>query len=172
MTKIRKQVYDLTLQDFEQYPIWEFALDEEGEEGQDEATVGPFETQSQNDFPAGIFVTKATFTLSDGTEARGFIYPPFGKDEGNDLGIIQPNIITDKGQVPFWHGIREPNSIEINDYSRMLGKSSSEIFPLKYKSDKKIDLKYIEGMLEGFYFLQQNKSWFSQKSTYKVKFKK
>ena len=171
MTKIRKQVYDLTLQNFEQYPIWEFALDEEGEEGQDEATVRPFESQTQNDLPFGIFVTKATFTLSDGTEARGFIYPPSGKDEENDLGIIQPNIITYKGQVPFWHGIREPESSEIDEYLKMMGKSSVNVFPLKYACDMKIDSKNIEGTLEGFYYLQQEKSWLSRKKKYKAKFK-
>jgi hypothetical protein len=38
----RKQVYELTVEDLRQHPVWEFALDEEGEEGQDEATVRPF----------------------------------------------------------------------------------------------------------------------------------
>ena len=31
--KIRKQVYDLTLADFERFPVWKFASDEEREEG-------------------------------------------------------------------------------------------------------------------------------------------
>ena len=39
--KIRKQVYELTVDDFTEFPVWEFALDEEGEENQDEATVRP-----------------------------------------------------------------------------------------------------------------------------------
>jgi hypothetical protein len=37
--KTRKQVYDLTRENLSKFPIWEFALDEEGDEGQDEATV-------------------------------------------------------------------------------------------------------------------------------------
>ena len=40
--KISKQVYNLTADDFSAYPVWEFASDEEGEEGQDEATVRPY----------------------------------------------------------------------------------------------------------------------------------
>ena len=44
--KIRKQVYQLTLDDLERTPVWEFALDEEVEEGQDEATVRPVEGPS------------------------------------------------------------------------------------------------------------------------------
>ena len=39
----RKQVYLLSAEDFKSYPIWEFCLDEEGMEGQDEATVKPSE---------------------------------------------------------------------------------------------------------------------------------
>ena len=38
---IRKQVFDLRPEDFASTPIWEFALDEEGASGQDEATVRP-----------------------------------------------------------------------------------------------------------------------------------
>ena len=41
MARIRKQVYDLTAEDLRRYPLWEFCLDEEGIEGQDEATVKP-----------------------------------------------------------------------------------------------------------------------------------
>jgi hypothetical protein len=40
--RIRKQACELTSQVFEPFSMWEFALDEEGEEGQDEATVRPF----------------------------------------------------------------------------------------------------------------------------------
>src|SRR5205814_561097 len=40
--KIRKQVYNLTAADLSEHPVWEFAEDEEGTEGQDEATVRPF----------------------------------------------------------------------------------------------------------------------------------
>jgi hypothetical protein len=39
VSPIRKQVTALVPADLERFPIWEFALDEEREEGQDEATV-------------------------------------------------------------------------------------------------------------------------------------
>ena len=37
MARIRKQVYNLTLRDLKSFPIWQFALHEECEPGQDEA---------------------------------------------------------------------------------------------------------------------------------------
>jgi hypothetical protein len=35
-SRIRKQVYELTAQDFLHHPIWEFYSDEEGVDGHDE----------------------------------------------------------------------------------------------------------------------------------------
>lgn len=37
----RKPIDGLTLADLEAFPIWEFAIDEEGVEGQDETWVRP-----------------------------------------------------------------------------------------------------------------------------------
>jgi hypothetical protein len=42
--KIRKSVTALTLEDLREHSVWEFALDEEGEPGQDETTVRPYES--------------------------------------------------------------------------------------------------------------------------------
>ena len=41
MMRVRKPVDKLTPADLEQFPFWEFALDEEGIAGQDETTVRP-----------------------------------------------------------------------------------------------------------------------------------
>jgi hypothetical protein len=40
--RARKQVYELTLDDLGKFPVWEFRLDKDGAQGQDEATVRPF----------------------------------------------------------------------------------------------------------------------------------
>lgn len=68
--KIRKQVYELTLDDLRKSPVWEFALDEEGEEGQDEATVRPCEIPAPLDPADGPFIIRALFTLADGAQMR------------------------------------------------------------------------------------------------------
>jgi hypothetical protein len=62
--KHRKQVYALTIADFERFGVWEFALDEEGREGQDEATVRPREFDDPLDPADGNFVVRARFTLA------------------------------------------------------------------------------------------------------------
>jgi hypothetical protein len=97
--KIRKQVYKLTVDDLREHPVWEFALDEEGEKGQDEATVRPFVSSGSVDPRAGMFVVRARFTLADGTPHVGYLTPG---DDPHDLGTIQPQIITEQGQVAGW----------------------------------------------------------------------
>jgi hypothetical protein len=56
---IRKQVTDLLTDDLERFSIWEFALDEEGEQGQDEATVRPRPDLQRPDPGERMFVIAA-----------------------------------------------------------------------------------------------------------------
>jgi ADP-ribose pyrophosphatase YjhB (NUDIX family) len=62
--QIRKQVGDLTPSDLEHYPTWGFAIDEKGEEGQDEETVRPRPEVEFADPGEGLFV-RAEFTAAD-----------------------------------------------------------------------------------------------------------
>ena len=94
---IRKQVSDLTSQDLAISGVWEFALDEEGEDGQDEATVRPYLFEGPLDCEAGMFIVRARFVLADGTITTGYLTPPVQGDAS--LGTLQPVIITPSGQV-------------------------------------------------------------------------
>ena len=100
--KVRKQVYDLTLADLATTPAWEFALDEEGEEDQDEATVRPTHGNAPIDAAAGMYVVRARFRLADGTEQVGYLTPPVQGDA--TWPAIQPVVVTPHGQVMFWFG--------------------------------------------------------------------
>jgi len=86
--KIRKHVYDLSLDDLRKFPIWKFALDEEGDEGQDETTVRPYKISGAFDPSYGMCVVRALFTLADGSKMQGYLTPPFPDDDS--LGIVQP----------------------------------------------------------------------------------
>jgi hypothetical protein len=94
--KIRKQVYELTNDDLQRYPVWEFASDEEREAGQDEATVRPYSDGPANP-GAGKLVVRAKFIFADGTLTAGYLTPPIARNRDN-LGIIQPQIITTNGK--------------------------------------------------------------------------
>jgi hypothetical protein len=101
---VRKQSYDLRPGDLEQSPIWEYALDEEGEPGEDEATVRPRPDLTVADPGDGIFVARAEFIAHDGTRYDGYVSPSTERE----FGFIQPTIVTDEGQVSFWYGAFAP----------------------------------------------------------------
>src|SRR5687768_12323434 len=105
-SRTRKQVYDLSVADLDQHPVWEFALDEEGEEGQDEATVRPYDASGEVDPSQGMFIVRARFALADGTRASGYMTPPVEGD--SSLGTLQPAVVVPDGQVSFWCGMLAP----------------------------------------------------------------
>jgi len=126
-----RQVYELTIEDLEQYPIWEHALDEEGEENQDEATVKPRPDLKEADPGEGMFIVRAEMTAKDGTRYCGYCYPD---RQDSSLGMIQPQIVTEKGQVLFWFGLIKPEEDKIRRYYDLLGKTSDQLFPLRFKA--------------------------------------
>src|SRR3954470_20519634 len=108
-TRFRKQVYELTLEDLNNFPIWEFRLDgEEKEEGRDESTVRPYTPTGPLDPTDRMFVVRAVFTLADGSKLQGYLTPP-GRD---DAGICawQPIIVTERGQIRFLCGTTSPDA--------------------------------------------------------------
>ena len=151
--KVRKQVYDLTLEDLQQHPVWEFALDEEGEKNQDEATVRPCERRGPFDPNEGMVIVKARFTLADGSTMLGYLTPP---TRGNDLGIIQPQIVTLMGQISFWYGSLEPSRDTLDGNYKLLGRQADRVFPLQFSSDVEVVGGPVAGVLSGFsYFVLQ-----------------
>lgn len=155
--RIRKQVYELTVFDLERTPVWEFALDEEGEEGQDEATVRPYEFQVAVDPAAGMFIVRAHLVLADGTRLKGYVTPPPPGE--TDLGCIQPQAVVPDGQVSFWCGIMEPEPSALAIAYARLGKTSAaDVFPLMYESDVPIVGGPIVGTVPGFLVIEDSKT--------------
>ena len=146
--KIRKQVYELEPKDFEKHPIWEFALDEEGEEGQDEATVRPWEAGEPLDPDEGMFVVRADFVFADGTESAGYITPPVQGDAS--IATIQPIVLTEKGQVPFWGGVIAPSAESIRNAYEKLRREGSKVFPCRYSSAVQLVGGPVTGTVNGF----------------------
>lgn len=148
--KIRKQVYELNQSDLDRFPVWEFALDEEGEENQDEATVRPWESAGPLDPADGMFVIRAKFILANDTEYFGYITPPVHGDLS--ISTIQPVIVTDHGQVMFWFGIIPPTSDMIHEAYALLGLKAEDVFPCRYASDVTVKDGPVAGTLNGFMY--------------------
>lgn len=149
--KLRKQCYDLLPRDLEQFPVWEFALDEEGEENQDEATVRPCTVDKPVDPTAGMLIVRAMFTFADGTLAYGYLTPPV-KGE-TSLGIVQPVIVTAHGQVMFWCGGTPPLPDQLAANYRLLARDAGRVFPLAFESVVLVSGGAVRGLLSGFLVL-------------------
>ncbi len=130
--------------------MWEFALDEEGEEGQDEATVRPWTADGPLDPDAGMFVVRATFVLADGSQLVGFVTPPFRGD--SSLGTLQPSVVTDAGQVSFWYGAMGVSQEIVADSYAILDRSASDVFPLRFSSDPPLLGGPVTGQVTGFQY--------------------
>ena len=129
-TRIRKQVGELKPADLARFSIWEFALDEEGEPGQDEETVKPRPDLETVDPEEGLFIVRAELVAGDGTRFDGYVTAA----EEDHVGSIQPTIVTDRGQVNFWYGGFAPTRAELEREYRILGKTAGDLFPVRYRA--------------------------------------
>lgn len=150
---IRKQVNELSTADLLRFPVWEFALDEEGVDGQDETTVRPYQCTGDLDPSERTFIVQASFVLADGSRMQGYLTPPSPRDGG--LGSIQPVIVSPQGQTLFWHGGVKQTPQEISESYRRLGKmSASEVFPIRFASEVSIVGGPVRGEIPGFLVLE------------------
>ena len=155
--RIRKQVYDLTPEDLGRHAVWELALDEEGEEGQDEATVRPYPLEGPLDPSSGMFIVRARLQLADGTQLRGYLTPPV--QGASDLGTLQPVIVVDGGQVGFWCGMLPPEPAYLaTSYARLGKATASAVFPARFESDVDLVGGPVSGELPGFLVLEDLKT--------------
>ena len=163
--KIRKQIETLTLGDLDQYPIWEFALDEKDVEGQDETTVRPVEKPG---FALGKVLIKAKFIFVDGTEHVGFLTPT-EDHPGLPLGLayVHPVIVKELGHVGFWNGVLNWKPREIERYYQILGKKAKQVFPITYSST--VSESKASGEIPGFLQLVHKKCGLFSKRTDEIK---
>jgi hypothetical protein len=147
--RIRKQVYLLSPQDLIDYPIWEFCSDEEGVDGQDEATVRPSEEKEVPGFSPGAYIVAADALFGDGTVACGYLY----SGESHDLGCVQPNVVAGSFQVNFWLGwLRFVPNIEerIARNYELLGKMRDSVFPVSFQSRVNVNSAPLKIVVKGF----------------------
>jgi hypothetical protein len=150
--RVRKQVYELTLEDLGRFPIWEFKLDEEGEEGSDESTVRPYTASGPLDPAERMFVVRAVFTLADGSRMPGYCSPPVRGDDS--IGTLQPIIVTDRGQVRLWCGTTAPDLKRLTRSYGRLGKDARDVFPVQFESDVELVGGPVRRSMPGFLVLE------------------
>jgi hypothetical protein len=143
LTRIRKQIEELTPADLEAYPIWEFAGDEEAA-GQDEATVRPLAATFYNRQTYGVVRTK--FRLADGTLLTGFLTPPPPSDPNAPM---LPQMITAAGHVSLWFCLK-PSAKQLEILYGLLERTADEVFPVLYETDFPVENGPVSGRMDGF----------------------
>ena len=147
-----KQFADLTLGDFERYPVWigchTADYDERWYDGTDEQTFRPRTGTLPASPTEGMLLVKASLELRDGARYSGFVTPAQGEGE---LGIQQPQIFVGERRFQFWGGTIGVREEERKALYAALGKSPDDIFPLRFSVDPSLATGATSGQIEGFY---------------------
>ncbi|MFZ2990066.1 hypothetical protein [Ideonella sp.] len=131
--------------DISQFPVWEFASDEEGTPDQDETWVRPVDAKV---VPAGAFSLSvaAKFKTTSGAELSGIV----GVTTFGGLEIEHGAVITAHDYVfipwPGYDGAHRSCQVAANK----LGIPESELFPLQY--ELLVPVAGFEGPVSGEYF--------------------
>jgi hypothetical protein len=173
--RLRKQENHLTLIDINQYPVWEFALDEEAVEGQNEKTLRPF-LSSTIDPAKAYLIVRASFYLHNGKSHKGFIKPLSLRSRRLSTHLIPydlaPIIVTDDGQVVFCYGTSKPSKSLLKKNYSLLGVEPENAFPIKFSSDVEVVNSITSGTLEGFLFFSSRNINFFKATDSDVNFTK
>lgn len=146
--KIRVQFEDFQPKHFDIAPIWEFAIDEECEDNQDETTLRPAYHLTIADPSEGLLVVKTQFQTADGKKYHGLCSPAF---EYN-FGDIQPYLYTENGVLSFWMGIMQPDIEYIDKLYRQFNFTADSLFPIIFKALTPYKGAPLEGQIDGFMY--------------------
>ena len=150
MQRIRKQMFDLTAEDFGEFAVWEFCLDEEGLEGQNETTVRPSALKAIPANSMGSFLIAAEVRFGDGTKGVGYLF----SDE-RDVISAWPAVFISSRKVQFQIAGSLPiEKVEERkeQYYRELGMDRQSIFPISFHSLVPVAGRTMSFVLDGFIF--------------------
>lgn len=146
--RIRKQMYDLTAKDFRDHAVWEFCLDEEEVEGQDETTVGPASLSEVPRNSFGSFLVAAEVTFGDGSKRPGYLFSCEG-----DVILASPGVfVGTRGthfQIPGSLTPERAEQLKKRLYAD-LEMDSEAVFPVMVTSLVKVSGEPMRFALDGF----------------------
>ncbi|WP_207432172.1 hypothetical protein [Sabulibacter ruber] len=149
--KLRIQFEDFNKSHFEISPIWEFAIDEEGEDGQDETTLKPRLDLKYPDPSEGLLIIEGEFMSKSGRKYSGLCSPSFD----NSLSSIQPYIFAGNQMANFWMGISQPDDQTKEETYKMLNETSESLFPIILESIlPNADGSKLQAQIDGFMWIK------------------
>ena len=162
---ILKQFEDLTPKDFVDYPIWVqchiIDYEEKWYDETDEETFRPWVGNISVSPAYAMFLVKANLITSDGDIFTGFLTPCLKSNykHENYLGFIQPQIFTKTGErFGFWTGMFPKEKSNIDQFYKLMGKSTDQIFPIIFKAETGLSSGVTSGKINGFLTKGENNS--------------
>jgi hypothetical protein len=153
-----KQFGTFTQADFERFPIWanvhSLDYDEAWYDETDEETFRPWSGELPVDPSLGMFLVRSQISLVDDTQFMGFITPAVGSGEvsENELGLVQPYLFSEGGTlVTFWGGMFGFSEEAKKATYDLLGRSASQIFPIRFRAENGLAKGKQAGEIRGFY---------------------
>jgi len=157
-----KQFLELRQIDFDNYPIWVNChvvdYDEDWYDDTDEETFRPW----TGDIPVSpddtMYLVAASFQLNDGTIMNGFLTPDTGLKSENELGNLQPNLLTTDGPIGFWTGMFPFDDKRKKEIYKRLNKTGDQIFPIRFSSLAGLSSQVVTGTINGFLTIEDGKT--------------
>ena len=140
-----KQVYELTLDDLMNFPIWYFPMDETVE---DELSVRPLQSIDLAGTCPQIII-RTIFFDAFGSRYFGYIY--WGVDSRVEQCQPVLYLSNDKG-FAFWFGSIDPDDEDLNKDLRGI----SNLFPISFESEEVMGFSKLSGKLEGVYYMERS----------------
>jgi len=149
-SRIRKQVHELSASDFEAFPCWEYASDEEGNEDQDECTVRPLPLGELPGATQQVLV-QAAFLFPNGRIRLGMVT----LNAGTDPSGHQPVLFLPEGSLTFYEGATQPKPSAVKRFVSALKRVSPTPLPVRYVSALcgSNGAPLAAGTLQGLYWL-------------------
>jgi hypothetical protein len=69
---------------------------------------------------------------------------------------LHPILISKEWKIDFRYGTKKPDSDEIANNYKIIGKKHNEVFPIIFRSDVEVRNSLTEGVIEGFMYFDQN----------------
>lgn len=134
--KTRKPVVKLTVTDLRTFPVWEYAIDEEGDGDQDETWVRPVDCTTVR---KGVYsqIVATDFATPAGSELQGFmiVTTAQGKVEIHAGAVVGSLGYRALPWLSRKLAIRRNATWDVAARDRLLsavGQSEAEVFPLQY----------------------------------------
>ena len=128
--KTRKPIDQLRPIDLKTFPVWEFASDEEDEEGQHETWVRPVRAKQVPGNAYSLSVA-ARLTTPTGVEYQGIV----GVSTAEGFEAVHAAILTEEEYVFIpWPGMAGASKLA-RSAAKELGVRATDLFPLAYRLD-------------------------------------